>query len=61
MELQIATLNRHEKLSTVNDFPNYSHRNEKYLIVSLSLNQCKCIISGMAWEAEQQLVSSPDR
>ena len=51
MQLQITTLNRHEILSTEKNFLNCSHRNEKYVIVGLSLNQQRGI---MAWEAEQQ-------
>ena len=39
IQLQITTLNRHEMLSTAKDILNCSHRNEKYLIVGLSLNQ----------------------
>ena len=37
-QLQITTLNRHETLSTAKHFLNCNHRNEKYLIVGLSLN-----------------------
>ena len=51
IQLQITTLNRHETLSTAKDFLNCSHRNEKYLIVGLSLDQGRCI---MAWKADQQ-------
>ena len=35
----VTTLNRHEMLSTAKYFPNCGHRNEKYLIVGLSLNK----------------------
>ena len=51
IQFQITTLNKHETLSTAKDFLNCSHRNEKYLIVGLSLDQGRCI---MAWKAEQQ-------
>ena len=36
--IKITTLNRHEMLSTVRDFLNCGHRNEKHLILGLSLN-----------------------
>ena len=51
IQLQTTTLNRHETLLTAKDSLNCSHRNEKYLIVGLSLDQGRCI---MAWKAEQQ-------
>ena len=50
-QLQITTLNRHKTLSTAKDFFHFSHRNEKYLIVGLSLDHGRCM---MAWKAEQQ-------
>ena len=34
-------------LSTAKDFLNCSHRNEKYLIVGLSLDQGRCIANGL--------------
>ena len=37
-QLQKATLNRHETLSTAKDFLICNHRNKKYFIVGLSLN-----------------------
>ena len=49
IQLQTATLNRYEMLSTEKDFPNCSHKNEKYLMVGISLNWWRCI---MSWEAE---------
>ena len=36
---QVATLSRNEMLSSAKDFLNCSHRNKKYLIVGLYLNQ----------------------
>ena len=47
----ITTLNRHKTLSTAKDFLNCSHRNKKYLIVGLKLDQGRSIT---AWKAEQQ-------
>ena len=51
IQLQLATLNRHETLSTAKDILSCSYKSKKYLIVGSSLNKYKCT---MAWKAEQQ-------